>query len=106
VQQEALRQSALDVFNHLHNLSLRFHTHRQTGGVLRSIERGTQGISFLLSFLLFNIMPTIVELILVCGVLLFSYVAWFALITLGVRKISIRFSFNEETCVLMFDMNI
>jgi ATP-binding cassette subfamily B protein len=86
VQQEALRESALDVFNHLHSLSLRFHTHRQTGGVLRSLERGTQGISFLLSFLLFNIMPTILELVLVCGVLVFSYVIWFALITLGVRR--------------------
>jgi ABC-type bacteriocin/lantibiotic exporter with double-glycine peptidase domain len=92
VQQEATRVSSLDVFNHLHNLSLRFHTFRKTGGVLRSVERGTSGISFLLQFLLFNILPTLVELILVLIIMLSSYVGWFALITFAVIASYVAFT--------------
>jgi len=82
VTQAALRSAAIETFEHLHQLSLRFHLHRQTGGVLRAIERGTQGISFLLTFVLFNIGPTILEIIMVCCILLYLYTFWFALITL------------------------
>ena len=57
VTQRAIRRVALQVFEHLHSLSLRFHLDRQTGGMSRDIERGTRGISFLLTFLLFNILP-------------------------------------------------
>jgi ATP-binding cassette subfamily B protein len=69
VAQNAIRAVALETFRHLHRLSLRFHLDRQTGGLSRAIERGTNGIEFLLSFVLFNIVPTLVEIMLVCGIL-------------------------------------
>ncbi len=81
VAQRAIRQAGLKTFQHLHALSLRFHMDRKTGGVTRAIERGTQGIDFLLSFMLFNILPTILEVALVCGILWTLYDAWFALVT-------------------------
>src|SRR5687768_18320383 len=62
VTQRAIRRAAIKVFMHLHGLSLRFHLQRQTGGVSRDIERGTRGISFLLNFMLFNILPTLLEI--------------------------------------------
>ncbi len=82
VTQRAIRRVALQVFAHLHSLSLRFHLDRQTGGVSRDIERGTRGISFLLTFLLFNILPTLLEIGLVMAILLVKYSVWFTVITL------------------------
>ena len=70
VTQRAIRRIALQVFEHLHRLSLRFHLERQTGGMSRDIERGTKGIGFLLNFTLFNILPTLLEIALVAGILL------------------------------------
>lgn len=81
VTQRAIRRVALQVFMHLHSLSLRFHLERQTGGMSRDIERGTRGISFLLTFLLFNILPTLLEITLVAIILLVKYNVWFAIIT-------------------------
>jgi ATP-binding cassette subfamily B protein len=81
VTQRAIRRVALQVFEHLHALSLRFHLERQTGGVSRDIERGTRGISFLLTFLLFNILPTFLEIFLVALILLKKYSPWYAAIT-------------------------
>ena len=81
VGQNAIRSVALATFRHLHGLSLRFHLDRQTGGLSRTIERGTKGIQFLLTFTLFNILPTMLEILLVCGILLYKYDAWFAIIT-------------------------
>src|SRR3954470_4933396 len=69
VTQRAIRRVALGVFRHLHSLSLRFHLDRQTGGMTRDIERGTRGISTLLSYLVFSIFPVILEFALVAGVL-------------------------------------
>ena len=69
VTQQAIRRIALSVFTHLHNLSLRFHLERQTGGVSRDIDRGTRAISNLISYTLYSILPTIIELLLVMGVL-------------------------------------
>jgi ABC-type transport system involved in Fe-S cluster assembly fused permease/ATPase subunit len=69
VAQRAMRTSALKTFQHLHALSLRFHLDRQTGGLSRVIERGVSGIEFLLNFMVFNIVPTILEILLVCGIL-------------------------------------
>ena len=69
VAQRAVRRVALNVFRHLHNLSLRFHLNRQTGGMTRDIERGTRGISTLLTFMLFSIIPVILEFLLVAAVL-------------------------------------
>lgn len=81
VTQRAVRNIALKVFRHLHALSLRFHLNRQTGGVTRDIERGTRGISSLVSYTLFSILPTIVEITLVLGYLSFQYDIWFSAIT-------------------------
>ncbi len=69
VAQRAVRRVALNVFRHLHSLSLRFHLNRQTGGMTRDIERGTRGISTLLNFMLFSILPVILEFLLVAAVL-------------------------------------
>ena len=81
VGQRAIRTVALQTFQHLHNLALRYHLERQTGGLSRSIERGTKGIDFLLNFMLFNILPTLLEIFLVCGLLWGFFNIWFALVT-------------------------
>lgn len=78
----AIRETALETFRHMHRLSLRFHLERQTGGLSRAIERGTRGIEFVLRMALFNIVPTMVEIVLV-GVLLWAMLSgWFALATM------------------------
>lgn len=81
VTQRVIRRVALKLFVHLHSLSLRFHLERQTGGVSRDIERGTKGISFLLNFMLFSILPTLLEIGLVTGILVYRYNPWYAVIT-------------------------
>ncbi|MDP6270398.1 MAG: ABC transporter ATP-binding protein/permease, partial [Alphaproteobacteria bacterium] len=83
VGQHAIRSVALRTFEQLHRLALRFHLERQTGGLSRAIERGTKGIQFLLTFSLFNILPTLFEILLVVGILLYNYTPWFGLLTLG-----------------------
>ena len=83
VTQRAMRRIALTVFRHLHALSLRFHLERQTGGVSRDIERGTRGISTLMRFMLFSILPTLLEIALVTGLLLVKFDQWFAIIAIG-----------------------
>lgn len=83
VAQAAIRNLALETFNHLHALSLRFHLERQTGGLSRVIERGTKGIQFVLQFMTFNIVPTLVEIGLVGGVLWWMYGWTFAVITVA-----------------------
>ena len=92
VTQRAIRRVALQVFEHLHSLSLRFHLDRQTGGVSRDIERGTRGIGFLLNFTLFNVLPTLLEIGLVALILLKKYNAWFAVITFITLVIYILFT--------------
>ncbi|SFI79531.1 ABC transporter ATP-binding protein/permease [Nitrosomonas sp. Nm34] len=82
VTQRVIRRIAIKVFSHLHALSLRFHLARQTGGVSRDIERGSRGISFLLNFMLFNILPTLLEIGLVMLILISRYDIWFFIITL------------------------
>jgi ABC-type transport system involved in Fe-S cluster assembly fused permease/ATPase subunit len=81
VAQRAIRRIALATFEHLHRLSLRYHLDRRTGGLGRAIQRGTTGIEFLLSFMLFNILPTLVEIGLVCGILWSLFTFSFALVT-------------------------
>ncbi len=83
VAQGTIRAVALTTFRHLHGLSMRFHLDRQTGGLSRVIERGVKGIEFVLSFMLFNIIPTLFEILLVCVILWGLFNIWFALITLG-----------------------
>lgn len=82
VAERAIRQAGLKTFRHLHKLSLRFHLDRQTGGLSRAIERGARGIEFLLRVMLFNIIPTIIEIILVTALLWKILNFWFALATL------------------------
>jgi ATP-binding cassette subfamily B protein len=81
VAQRAICLAGLKAFNHLHKLSLRFHMDRKTGGISRAIERGTKGIEFLLTFMLFNIIPTLLEITMVCGVMWKLYGIWFAFVT-------------------------
>ena len=92
VGQYALRRIALQVFSHLHSLSLAFHLDRRTGGLSRAIERGTKGIDFLLRFSLFNILPTLLELSMVCGVLLINYGVSYSSITLFAVGVYIAFT--------------
>ena len=81
VGERAIRTVALQVFNHLHELSLRYHIERRTGGLSRAIERGVKGIEFLLTFMLFNILPTLVEVTMVCGILWVLYGITYAAVT-------------------------
>ncbi|MDF1750744.1 MAG: ABC transporter ATP-binding protein/permease [Alphaproteobacteria bacterium] len=81
VAQNAIRTVALKTFKHLHGLSLRFHLERQTGGLSRVIERGTKGIEFVLSFMLFNIIPTLLEIGMVCGILWGLFDISYAIVT-------------------------
>ena len=92
VSQRAIRNLALEVFGHLHALSLRFHLERQTGGLSRVIERGTQGMDFLIRFTTFNILPTLFEIILVGGILWSLYDWRFSVVTLAVVGAYIAFS--------------
>lgn len=81
ITQQAVRNIALEVFQHLHALSLRFHLERQTGALTRDIERGTRAINTLISYAIYSILPTLVEIALVLGILLKNYAVSFALIT-------------------------
>ncbi len=92
VTQQAVRNIALQVFRHLHALSLRFHLERQTGGLTRDIERGTRSIGTLISYTIYSILPTFVEVGLVIGILASRYEASFAWITVGALVIYITFT--------------
>ena len=81
VAQRAVRNAALRTFRHLHALSLRFHLERQTGGLSRIIERGVKGIEFVLAFMMFNIIPTLLEIGMVCAILWGLFNFWYALVT-------------------------
>jgi len=92
VTQRAVRKIALTVFRHLHALSLRFHLHRQTGGLTRDVERGQRGISTLISYALFSILPTLVEITLVMAILVARYDWTFMAITGGALVTYIAFT--------------
>jgi ATP-binding cassette, subfamily B, heavy metal transporter len=92
VTQRAVRTIALKTFRHLHALSLRFHLSRQTGGLTRDIERGTRGISTLIGYTLFSILPTLIEIALVSAILVARYDIWFIGITLGALCIYIVYT--------------
>lgn len=93
VGQNAVRELALRTFRHLHALSLRFHLERRTGGLSRVIERGTKGVDFLLRFSLFNIIPTIIELVLVSVIFAYAFNIWYAVVTFTMVVIYIVFTF-------------
>ncbi|SFG10499.1 ABCB family ABC transporter ATP-binding protein/permease [Neptunomonas qingdaonensis] len=92
VTERAMRRLGLQVFQHMHALDLDFHLNRQTGGISRDIDRGTNGISFLMRFFIFNIGPTLLEIIMVIGILFYNYGISFALITLVSIVVYIVFS--------------
>jgi len=93
VAQRAMRRVALEVFHHLHELSLRFHLDRQTGGLTRDIERGTRGISTLLSYSVFSVLPTLLEITLVTGFLVYKFDIWFGVITVAALACYIGLTF-------------
>ncbi len=94
VTERAMRRVGLAVFRHLHTLELDFHLDRRTGGLSRDIERGTNGVGFLLRFFVFNIAPTLFEIAMVSGILLFNYGASFALVTVLAIVAYVVFSFK------------
>ena len=90
--QGAARSIALQTFEHLHGMSLRFHLERQTGGMTRDIERGVKGVESLISYSLYSIVPTFIELVLVLGILAVKFDIWFALITIMALVVYITFT--------------
>jgi ATP-binding cassette subfamily B protein len=94
VAQSAIRRVALMTFRHVHDLSLRFHLDRQTGGLARAIDRGIKGIEFLLSFVVFSVIPTLLEILLVCAVLWVLFDWRFVAITLVTVTGYIWFTFS------------
>lgn len=94
VTQRAVRTIALQVFRHIHGLSLRFHLNRQTGGMTRDIERGTRAVSSLVSFALFSIFPTLLEITMVLGYLVWHYDLWFSAITFCALSLYIVFTIS------------
>jgi ABC-type transport system involved in Fe-S cluster assembly fused permease/ATPase subunit len=90
--QGAARQIALETFQHLHGLSLRFHLERQTGGMTRDIERGVRGIESLISYSLYSVVPTLIEVLLVLSILAVQFDVWFAIITLTALALYIVFT--------------
>jgi ATP-binding cassette subfamily B protein len=94
VTQASVRTLALKTFRHLHALSLRFHLERRTGSVTREIDHGIRGVSSLISFTLYSILPTLVELTLVIGFLLLNYEVWFAVIVGVSLVIYVGFTFT------------
>ena len=108
VSQNAIRRVSLKVFKHLHFLSLDFHLSRQTGGLNRFIDRGTKGIDFLLRYVLFNVVPTFIELVLVIFILLTLYGFEYAIITFITISIYVILTFTITQWRLQFrkDMNL
>jgi ATP-binding cassette, subfamily B, heavy metal transporter len=92
VTMNAVRTISLKVFEHLHSLSLRFHLERRTGGLTRDIERGTAGVGSLVSYTLYSIVPTLVEIALVLTYLIVQYEVWFAVITISALTLYIVFT--------------
>ncbi len=94
VRHGAMRKVSVRVLEHLHRLSLRYHLERKTGGISRDIERGTRSVSSLLNYMVFSILPTLVEVTLIAGILLKRYSVWFAVITFVSVIVYIFFTFR------------
>jgi len=107
VTQGSIRRIATQLFDHLMSLSLRFHMQRQTGGLSRDIERGTKGIGFLLNFMMFNILPTLLEISMVAIILFWRYDWPFAVVTLATIGAYIAFTLvvTEKRMVYRRTMN-
>ena len=94
VGQRALRQLALETFEHIHQLSMRYHITRKTGGLSRIIERGVKGVEFLLRFLLFSIGPLVLELLMIAGVLFYLFDAWYLAVVVVTIALYVWFTFK------------
>ena len=107
VSQHAIREVTLTIFKHLHSLSLQFHLNRQTGALSKFIDRGTKGIDFLLRYVIFNVVPTFIEIILVTIILLNLYGYFYALITIITITIYVILTFAITQWRVQFrrDMN-
>ncbi|MGB5305926.1 MAG: ABC transporter ATP-binding protein/permease [Gammaproteobacteria bacterium] len=92
VRHGAMRSVSVKVLEHLHRLSLRYHLERKTGGLSRNIDRGTRSVSSLLNYMVFSILPTLVEIALIAGILLSRYNIWFTVITLVSVVVYIMFT--------------
>ena len=92
VRHGAMRSVSVRVLEHLHRLSLRYHLERKTGGVSRDIDRGTRSVSSLLNYMVFSILPTLVEVVMIAGILLVNYDPWFAIVTFGSVVVYIAFT--------------
>ena len=97
VQQRTVRRVALQTFQHMHRLSLRFHLDRQTGGLSRSIERGTAGIQQVLRMAVFNVIPTLLEVLMVTGIIWDLFDWRYALVTFGAVASYIAFTLGFTT---------
>ncbi|MGF1612461.1 MAG: ABCB family ABC transporter ATP-binding protein/permease [Gammaproteobacteria bacterium] len=93
VRYRAMRRLSVRILSHLHTLSLRFHLERKTGAISRDLERGTRSVSSILNYLIFNILPTVAELMLVASILLLSYRPAFAVVTFGTVVVYMVFTF-------------
>ena len=102
VAQNAITQLTLNTFKHLHSLSLQFHLGRQTGALSKFIDRGTKGVNFLLTYVLFNVIPTIIEIFLVAGILAYIYGWKYALVTLVTIGLYITVTFTVTQWRLQF----
>ena len=102
VAQNAITQLTLNTFKHLHSLSLQFHLGRQTGALSKFIDRGTKGVNFLLNYVLFNVIPTIIEIFLVAGILAYIYGLKYALVTLITISLYIVVTFTVTQWRLQF----
>ena len=92
VRHGAMRSVSVRVLEHLHQLSLRYHLERKTGGVSRDIDRGTRSVSSLLNYMVFSILPTLIEVVMIAGILLAKYDPWFAVVTFGSVVIYIAYT--------------
>ena len=93
VSQHAIRQLTLNTFKHLHSLSLQFHLNRKTGALSKFIDRGTKGIDFLMNYVLFNVIPTLIEIVFVAGILLTLYGLKYAVVTVVTISIYVVLTF-------------
>merc|ERR1719369_2166895 len=106
VPQHSVRKIALNVFRHLHNLDLAFHLNRQTGALSKTIDRGSRGISFVLSAIIFNVAPTIVELSFVCGVLAYTCGPAYAAVALATVSLYAAFTLSVTQWRTQFRVNM
>ena len=94
VRYSAMHQMSVDVLQHLHRLSLRFHLERNTGGISRDLERGTRSLASVLNMLVFSILPTFIEFVLVVGILFFQYDSFLIVVILATVAVYVIFTLS------------